>query len=103
MLGNAGKKLSRMVDLAEELYERVVELREQVRALRETTQETRDRVVAVEDELADQRALLEAIADAQGLAVGSIESPDPADDGGSSASTETDGPAAADPGADEGP
>lgn len=74
MLGNAGQKISRIVDLAEELYERVVELREQVSELRETSRETRDRVVDLEAELATQRALLEALAEAQGLDVESIRS-----------------------------
>lgn len=69
MLGSAGEKISRVVDLAEELYERVVELREQVAELRETTRETRDRVAAMEDELADQRAILEAVAEAEGVDV----------------------------------
>ncbi|MFB6361517.1 MAG: DUF5798 family protein [Halobacteriales archaeon] len=74
MLGNAGQKISRIVELAEELYERVAELREQVSELRETSRETRDRVVELEAELAAQRALLEALAEAQGLDVESISS-----------------------------
>lgn len=73
MLGNAGQKISRMVDLGETLYEKVVELREEVQALRETTQETRDRVADLEDEVADQRALLVALAEAQGLDVEAIQ------------------------------
>jgi uncharacterized coiled-coil DUF342 family protein len=74
MLGKAGQKISRIVELAEELYERVVELREQVGELRETTRETRDQVAELEAELATQRALLEALAEAQGLDVESIRS-----------------------------
>lgn len=73
MLGNAGKKLATVVDLAEELYDRMVELREEVGELRETTRETRDRVAAVEDELAGQRAVLEALAEAEGIDVDAIE------------------------------
>ncbi|MFB6353698.1 MAG: DUF5798 family protein [Halobacteriales archaeon] len=73
MLGNAGKKLATIVDLAEELYDRTVELREEVAELRETTRETRDRVAAVEDELAGQRAIVEAIAEAEGIDVDAIE------------------------------
>lgn len=72
MLGNAGQKISRMVDLAETLYEKVVELREEVQALRETTRETRDRVADLEAEVAGQRALLEALAEAEGLDVAAI-------------------------------
>lgn len=72
MLGNAGQKISRIVELAEDLYDRVRELREEVNELRETTRETRDRVADLEAELATQRALLEALARAQGLDVESI-------------------------------
>lgn len=74
MLGNAGQKITRMVDLAEELYERVVELREQVNELRETTQDTHERVIAIEDELAAQRAVLEALAETEGLDVDELRS-----------------------------
>lgn len=74
MLGNAGQKITRMVDLAEELYERVVELREQVNELRETTQDTHERVVAIEDEVAAQGAVLEALAEAEGLDVDELRS-----------------------------
>ena len=72
MLGNAGQKISRMVELAETLYEKVVELREEVQALRETTRETRDRVAHLEEEVAGQRALLEAIAAAEDIDVEAV-------------------------------
>lgn len=72
MLGNAGQKISRMVELAETLYEKVVQLREEVQALRETAQETRDRIADLEHEVADQRALLEAVAEAHDLDVEAI-------------------------------
>lgn len=74
MLGNAGQKITRIVDLAEELYERVVELREQVNELRETSRDTHERVVALENEVASQRELLEALAEAEGLDVEAVES-----------------------------
>lgn len=76
MLGNAGQKISRMVELAETLYDRVVELREEVQALRETTRETRDRVAALEAQATEQRALLEALAEAEGLDVEAIVAED---------------------------
>lgn len=72
MLGNAGQKISRMVELAETLYEKVVQLREEVQALRETAQETRDRIADLERDVADQRALLEAVAEAHDLDVEAI-------------------------------
>ncbi len=73
MLGNAGQKISKVVDLAEQLYERVTELREQVRTLQETSADTNDRVAALEDEVAAQRAVLEAIAEAQGVELADVE------------------------------
>lgn len=67
MLGSAGEKISRVVELAETLYDRTVELREEVQALQETTRDTRDRVAALEGEVAEQGALLDALAEAEGL------------------------------------
>jgi uncharacterized coiled-coil DUF342 family protein len=87
MLGNAGQKITRIVDLAEELYERVVELREQVSELRETTQDTHDRVAGLENEVAAQRALLEALAETEGLDVDELRS-----DAGETASEDPDEP-----------
>lgn len=76
MLGSAGEKITRIVDLAEELYDRMVELREQMTELREATRETRDRVAGLEDEVAQQRDLLEAVAEAQGVDVEAVASRD---------------------------
>lgn len=89
MLGNAGQKISKVVDLAEQLYERVTELREQVRTLQETAADTNDRVAALEDEVAAQRSVLEAIAEAQGVELTDVKA---ATEGG----TRTDGEAATD-------
>lgn len=72
MLGNAGKKLQKMVDLAEELYERMNQLREQLRDLQGTVEETNERVAAIETEQTAQRELLEAIADARDIDVDAI-------------------------------
>lgn len=85
-LGSTAKRVQKMVELAESLYERVIELREQVAAMRETVDDTNGRVAELETELAEQRALLEAVAESQGV--------DPAAaDGG--AETADDAPAAA--------
>ena len=72
MLGNAGKKLQKMVDLAEELYERMNDLREQLQKLQETVEDTNERVSVIEEDLAANRALLEALADEQDLDVDSV-------------------------------
>lgn len=66
-LGSTAKKLQRVTDLAEEVYERLADLRDQIAALRNTVDETSDRVAAIETELDGQRALLEAVAREQGL------------------------------------
>lgn len=72
MLGNAGKKLQKMVDLAEELYERMNQLREQLRELQGAVEETNDRAAAIETEQTAQRALLEAIADDRDIDVEAV-------------------------------
>lgn len=72
MLGNAGKKLQKMVDLAEELYERMNQLREQLRELQATVEKTNTTVQEIESEQAEQRALIEAIAADQGVDVDSV-------------------------------
>lgn len=65
MLGNPGRKLSTVVELAEELYDRVVELRE-------TAEATRDRVAALEEEVAAQGAVLDALAEREGIDVEAV-------------------------------
>lgn len=68
-LGGATKKLQKLVDTAEELYQRVNELREEINALRETVQETNATVERLEVDLDQQRALVEALAHEQGVDV----------------------------------
>lgn len=62
VIGSATQKIQTIVELAEDLYERVTELREQVAAMRDTVEDTHDRVVAMETDLEDQRAVVAAIA-----------------------------------------
>lgn len=61
-LGGATKKLQTVIDTAEETYKRLDELREQILLMRETLTDTHRRVRALERELDDQRALVEALA-----------------------------------------
>lgn len=72
MLGDVGKRVSTLVELAEELYEKVTELREQIKSLKGDVEATHNSVEAVERELADHRALLEALAEEQGIDVASV-------------------------------
>jgi septal ring factor EnvC (AmiA/AmiB activator) len=61
-LGGATKKLQQIVDMAEETYERLNELREQVHQMRRTVIDTNRRVRNLERTVDDQRALIEALA-----------------------------------------
>lgn len=67
MIGSAGKKIQTMVELAEELYERMNDLREKLQATNETVEDVDSRTERIEAELAEQRALLEAIAEKEGI------------------------------------
>lgn len=64
-LGNTARKLQKVADTAEDLYAKLGELREQVTATREAVEETSHRLDRLEAEAAEQRALLEAIAEKQ--------------------------------------
>ncbi len=66
-LGGATKKLQMVADMGEELYSRINELREQILEMRETVQETNRRVSAVENKLDGQAAILEALAEKEGI------------------------------------
>ncbi|MUV88067.1 hypothetical protein GJ631_16285 [Natronomonas sp. CBA1123] len=68
-LGGATKKLQKVADMGEELYARMNELREQIVEVRETVQDTHERVAALENKVDQQAALLEAIAESEGVDV----------------------------------
>lgn len=72
VLGNAGKKIGTIVELAEELYEKVTELKEQLAETRETVEATNRRVAELEREAARQRALIEALAKERGIDVDAV-------------------------------
>jgi uncharacterized coiled-coil DUF342 family protein len=71
-LGGATKKLQMVADMGEELYDRINELREQIVDVRETVDETNRRVAAVENKLDGQAAILEALAEEQGIDVEAV-------------------------------
>ena len=68
-LGGATRKLQKVADMGEELYSRISELREQVLEMRETVTETNRRVTALENKLDGQAAILEALAEKEGVDV----------------------------------
>ncbi|AUX10180.1 hypothetical protein AArcSl_2560 [Halalkaliarchaeum desulfuricum] len=61
-LGGTAKKIQTLADTAEKMYQRLNELREQVQATQESVTDTTDRVKRLENEMAEQRALLNAVA-----------------------------------------
>jgi len=71
-LGGTAKKLQKVTDMAEDVYSRLNDLRDQVVEMRETTQETKARVDRLETESAEMRALLEALAEKEGIDVESV-------------------------------
>ncbi|ESS08893.1 MAG: hypothetical protein A07HN63_01101 [uncultured archaeon A07HN63] len=61
--GDTAKKIQTLADTAEQMYGRLKALRTEVDATKQTVDETSERVQSLESELAEQRALLEAIGD----------------------------------------
>ncbi|MCD2202240.1 DUF5798 family protein [Halobacterium sp. KA-6] len=70
--GSTAKKLQKVTEMADKLYERFERLREQVNDLTETVEDTHGRVADLEAELAEQRALVEALAEKEGVDVESV-------------------------------
>jgi chromosome segregation ATPase len=66
-LGGTAKKLQKVTDMADDVYTRLNDLRDQIVEMRETTQETSDRVDRLERETAEVRALVEALAEKEGI------------------------------------
>lgn len=71
-LGSTAKKLQKVSSLAEDSYKKMNELREQLQQLRTEVQNTSQQVDHIERDLAEQRALLEALAEAQDVDVESV-------------------------------
>ncbi|GGM72373.1 uncharacterized protein involved in exopolysaccharide biosynthesis [Halarchaeum rubridurum] len=68
-LTSTANTVSKLSDLAEKLYKRVEAIRKQVEKMSETVGDTNERVARLEDELAEQRALVEALAAENGVDV----------------------------------
>jgi methyl-accepting chemotaxis protein len=71
-LGDTAKKIQTVADKAEKTYKRLEELREQVNQTRDTVNDTNERVSQLETELAEQRALVEALAAESGVDVDEV-------------------------------
>ena len=68
-LGSTAKTLQRVADMAENVYSRLNDVRDQLDQLRSTVNETDERVARLESEMAEQRALFDALAERQGIDV----------------------------------
>ncbi len=68
-LGGTAKKLQTVVNAAEELYAKMNEVIGELKDLRAEVEETSQQVNTLEYEVAEQRAILEALAEADGIDV----------------------------------
>lgn len=68
-LGGTAKKLQKVANMAEDLYARLNDLREQLDRLRETVEQTNTDVEQIRHEQQVNRALLERMAEQQGIDV----------------------------------
>ncbi|WP_053948165.1 DUF5798 family protein [Halolamina sediminis] len=71
-LGSTAEKLQTVAEKAEKLYERMNKLREEVEETQQAVDETQRRVGRVEEELAEQRAVLDAIAEEHDVGVDAV-------------------------------
>ena len=100
-LGGATTKLQKVADMGDELYGKINELREQIVEMRVTVQDTHRRVAALENKVDQQGAIIEALAEEEGIDVDAvltevaIEEAEPAvtevDDAEGDATSEADG------------
>lgn len=71
-IGGTAKKLQKVAEMGEELYKRINDLRAQVSEMRETVTATHERVDRLENEVAEQRAILKALAEHEGIDVDAL-------------------------------
>ncbi len=94
-LGTTAKKLQRVADMAETLYQKLDELRSQVNEVKAHVETTSQRVERIERDLDEQRAVLDALAREQDIDVDSliaevtIEEAEPGGGNGESTADET--------------
>lgn len=66
-LGSTAQKIQKLADTAETLYKQLQNVQERLIRVENTAMETGETVDELEDELTEQRAILEAIAEDQGI------------------------------------
>ncbi|AZQ14450.1 DUF5798 family protein [Halorubrum sp. PV6] len=70
--GDTAKKIQTLADKAERTYQKINELREEVETTQSTVVETSERVQLLENEMAEQRAVLDAVARGVGVDLESV-------------------------------
>jgi len=70
--GDTAKKIQTLADKAERTYQKINELREEVETTQSTVVETSERVQLLENEMAEQRAVLGAVAREVGVDLESV-------------------------------
>ena len=70
--GDTAKKIQRLSTLAEQTYEKLNQLVSQLQDLRERVESTSDQIESMDRELAEQRAIVEALAAEQGVDVDEV-------------------------------
>ena len=71
-LGGTAKKLQKVMDAAEQLYSKMNEVVSELKEVQSDVEATSEQVDRIERDLAEQRALLEAVAIQQGLDAESV-------------------------------
>jgi uncharacterized coiled-coil DUF342 family protein len=71
-LGDTKKKIEKMISAAEELYEKMNQLRAEIDDLRAKVEKTSEQVDTMEHDLDEQRVLIERIAREQGIDVDEV-------------------------------
>ena len=71
-LGGTAKKLQKVMDAAEQLYSKMNEVIERLNTLEEEVEHTSTQVDHLDRDLAEQRALVEALAEQNGLDVENV-------------------------------
>ena len=70
--GDTAKKIKKLSQTAEKIYERLNQLIEQIQSMRDRVENTSDQIEAIDRELAEQRAIVEALAREQDIDVDAV-------------------------------
>ncbi len=70
--GDTAKRIQTLADKAERTYQKISELRDEVEETQDTVTDTAERVRGLENEMAEQRAVLDAVAEEVGVDLDSV-------------------------------